>query len=226
MMQLKRCLGPVSPFSIHTDACKGLEKAVKTVFPHAEQRECFGHMWMNLIKKFRGDDFGRMWPAARSYTSKTYLYHMDKIMAACGDNNEFATWLENHHSLLWYRSGFNTAIKVDHINNLAESFNNWVKDLKDLPVHDMVDQIRIKIMRLWELRASLCRVLQGDKLPDVVQVLSTIAENLAICLLRNLHYTVVKLEIPSLAGGMLWTLKRVNAVASSGNTLGSHVSMP
>jgi hypothetical protein len=183
-------------------------------------------MWMNLIKKFRGDDFGRMWPAARSYTSKTYLYHMDKIMAACGDNNEFATWLENHHSLLWYRSGFNTAIKVDHINNLAESFNNWVKDLKDLHVHDMVDQIRIKIMRLWELRASLCRVLQGDKLPDVVQVLSTIAENLAICLLRNLHYTVVKLEIPSLAGGMLWTLKRVNAVASSGNTLGSHVSMP
>jgi hypothetical protein len=51
MMQLKSCLGPVSPLAIHTDACKGLENAVKVVFPHAEQREFFGHMWMNLIKK-------------------------------------------------------------------------------------------------------------------------------------------------------------------------------
>jgi transposase-like protein len=51
MMQLKRCLGPVSPLVVHRDACKGLENVVKVVFPHAEQRECFGHMWMNLIKK-------------------------------------------------------------------------------------------------------------------------------------------------------------------------------
>ena len=55
MMQLKRALGSVSPLAIHTDACKGLENAVKFVFPHAEQRDCFGHMWMNLIKKFRGE---------------------------------------------------------------------------------------------------------------------------------------------------------------------------
>jgi hypothetical protein len=44
MMQLKRCLGPVSPLAVHTDACKGLEMVVKVVFPHAEQRECFSHM--------------------------------------------------------------------------------------------------------------------------------------------------------------------------------------
>ena len=58
MMQLKRCIGPVSPLAIHTDACKGLEKAVKSVFPHAEQRECFGHMWMNLIKKSQEMNLG------------------------------------------------------------------------------------------------------------------------------------------------------------------------
>jgi transposase-like protein len=37
--------------AVHTDACKGLENVVKTVFPHAEQRKCFGHMWINVIKK-------------------------------------------------------------------------------------------------------------------------------------------------------------------------------
>jgi transposase-like protein len=59
MMQLKICLGPVSPLAVHTDACKGLENAVKVVFPHAEQRECFGHMWMNLIKIIKvGGEWG------------------------------------------------------------------------------------------------------------------------------------------------------------------------
>jgi hypothetical protein len=92
MMQLKRCLRPVSSLAIHTDACKGLENAVKHVFPHAEQREYFGHMWMNLIKKFRGEEFWRMWPVERSYTTQTHSYHLGKIVEACTDN-EFGTWL-------------------------------------------------------------------------------------------------------------------------------------
>jgi hypothetical protein len=77
MMQLKRCLGPMSPLAVHTHECKWLENAVKVVFPHAEQRECFGHMWMNLIKKNQSRRrMGRMWPAARSYTKRTNSYHL------------------------------------------------------------------------------------------------------------------------------------------------------
>ena len=53
-----------------------------------------------------------------------------------------------------------------------------MKDLKDLPVHDMVDQIRIMIMRLWELRRSIGDVLQGDKLPAVVQLVVNKSRNL------------------------------------------------
>jgi hypothetical protein len=176
MMQLKRCIGPVSPLAVHTDACKGLENAVKNVFPHCEQRECFGHMWMNIIRKFKGDVYGRLWPAARSYTKSTHAYHVGKIKA---EDCTFAPWMDQYHSLLWYRSGFNTAIKCDHINNnLAESFNNRIKDFKELPVHDMVDQIRIMIMKLWQLRRSLADLLQGDKLPAVVQQVVNRSRNL------------------------------------------------
>jgi hypothetical protein len=50
---------------------------------------------------------------------------------------------------------------------LAESFNNK-KELKDFPVHDMVDQIRVMIMRLWKLRKRIGDILQGDKLPVVI----------------------------------------------------------
>jgi hypothetical protein len=111
---------------------------------------------------------GRMWTTARSYTKQTHSYHLGKVMAASTDT-DFASWLQTYHSLLWYMSGFNTAIKCDHINNnLAESFNNMVKELKDLLVHDMVDQIRVMIIRLWELKKRIGDVLQGDKLPAVV----------------------------------------------------------
>jgi transposase-like protein len=122
MMRLKRCLGPVSPLAVNTDASKGLENVVKVFFPHAEQRECFSHIWMNLIKKFKVGEWGCMWQAARSYTTQTHSYHLGKVMAACTDN-DFAPWLQTYHSRLWYWSGFNSAIKFDHINNnLAESF--------------------------------------------------------------------------------------------------------
>jgi transposase-like protein len=38
---------------------KGLENAVKQVFPHAEHRECFRHLIQNLIKRLGGDVFQR-----------------------------------------------------------------------------------------------------------------------------------------------------------------------
>jgi hypothetical protein len=92
-------------------------------------------------------------------------------------DTDFVSWLQTYHS--WYMSGFNTTIKCDHNNNnLAESFNNKVKELKDLPVHDMVDQIRVMIMRLWELRRRIGDVLQGDNLLAVVQQVVNRSKNL------------------------------------------------
>ena len=45
------------------------------------------------------------------------------------------------------RSAFNPAIKCGYItNNLAESFNNWIKDWKDLPVVELAEKIREMIM--------------------------------------------------------------------------------
>jgi hypothetical protein len=106
-------------------------------------------------------------------------------MASCSEN-DFGIWLQTYHSMLWYTPGFNTTIKCNHLNNnLPESFNNKMKDLKDLRVHDMVHQIRIMIMRLWELIRTIGDVLQGDKIPAVVQQVVKRRRNLA-------HLTIEK----------------------------------
>ena len=140
-------------------------------------------MWRNVIKGHVGSKFSRLWLAARSYSKKMHDYHLGEVMAA---DPTFKAYLDEHHSLLWYRSGFNTAIKCDHINNnLTESFNNKIKDLKDLPVHDMVDKIRIGMMRTFELRRRIADVLQGDKLPAVVQQVVNRSRNLSHLIVAN-----------------------------------------
>jgi hypothetical protein len=43
-------------------------------------------------------------------------------------------WIENTHKHVWARCYFSTTSKCDYVtNNIAEVFNNWIKDLKSLP---------------------------------------------------------------------------------------------
>ena len=64
-----------------SDACKGLEKAIDVVFPHAENRECMRHMYSNFMKHYSGDVFTEhLYPVARNYTEGMFKWHMKKIL--------------------------------------------------------------------------------------------------------------------------------------------------
>ena len=94
-------------------------------------------------------------------------------------------WLEAHHYKLWMRSAFNPNIKCDYItNNLAEVFNNWIKDWKDLPVVELVDKLREMIMVLWAKRRRISERLHGKILPAVIHQLKARTRGLG-------HLTVV-----------------------------------
>jgi hypothetical protein len=118
--------------------------AVKDVFPHIERRECFMHLIQNYIKDFTGKE--HMYSAARAYRKEVYEHHKVNVVGIDG----VAPWLKSHYSLLWYRSDFNPNIKCDYItNNIAEVFNNWTKGIKDLPVCQLVDKMRVMVMELF-----------------------------------------------------------------------------
>jgi hypothetical protein len=105
MSQLKRAIGDPPLLAVCTDACKGLENAVKVVFPNAEKRECIKHLMQNLVKKFRGKVYSRMWPAARAYEREIFDHHMSKIFAA---SVKVAPYLLEYHNLLWMRYIFSS----------------------------------------------------------------------------------------------------------------------
>ena len=62
---------------IHIDACEDLQKAVETVFPEAEPRECTRHLVANFKKHFKGKVFdANLWPASYTCNEKKYRHHL------------------------------------------------------------------------------------------------------------------------------------------------------
>lgn len=169
MMQLKKAIGHPPVLAISSDACKGLSAAMKEVFPGIEHRECMRHLWANFKKKYRSDIYDKnMWPAARAYKSDKYHYHYNQVIAA---NPEVVEYMKDHHNLKWSRSMFSNDIKYDYINNnLAESFNKWIK-IKDLPPVELVDKLRQMMMDLWDKRSRIGTKLSGYILPTVIKQL-------------------------------------------------------
>jgi hypothetical protein len=51
MENLRKAIGDLPMLAVSSDACKGLENAMKVVFPRCEQRECFRHLMENYVKR-------------------------------------------------------------------------------------------------------------------------------------------------------------------------------
>jgi hypothetical protein len=170
MWQLKKVIGQPPGLAISSDACKGLDGAVKMVFHGIEHRECMRHLWTNFRKKYRGEFFDKnMWPAARAYRRDRFDFHFSQVMNAAPD---VVDYLNEHHNHLWSRSMFSTKTKCDYVNNnLAECFNSWIKNIKDLPIVDLVDRLRQMTMELWEKRRKIADKLSGNILPAIMSQL-------------------------------------------------------
>jgi hypothetical protein len=56
-------------------------------------------------------------------------------------------YLQQTHTKLWTRNQYSTLSKVNYVtNNLAKSFNNWIKADKGMHLDDFMDTIRQKIL--------------------------------------------------------------------------------
>jgi hypothetical protein len=59
----------------------------------------------NYVKRY--DDVKNMYPAARAYRKVVHEHYK----AIVRSKKDVATWLDQYHSLLWYKNAFNLAIK-------------------------------------------------------------------------------------------------------------------
>ncbi|WVZ50255.1 hypothetical protein U9M48_001529, partial [Paspalum notatum var. saurae] len=144
---------------------------VKDVYPEAEHRECMFHLVSNFKKKHRGKVFTEhLWAAAYSWHPYFFEKHWDAMEKA---KPKATQYLRDCHKKLWTRSQFRTIRKVDYVtNNLAESFNKWIKEFKAMNLDDLMDKIRQLLMVKWNQRRKVARNLEGVILPHVMKNLN------------------------------------------------------
>ena len=96
-------------------------------------------------------------------------------------------WLLDNHKQLCARAKFSTTSKCDYVtNNIAETFNSWIREEKSLPILDLMDKIRQLIMERFCTRMQLASKLSGYKiLPCVMKELHDKSRNLKYTIHRN-----------------------------------------
>ncbi|XP_043705403.1 uncharacterized protein LOC122655261 [Telopea speciosissima] len=147
-----------------SDKQKGLSDAIGMIFPYAQQRCCSRHLYQNFKKLFPGPVLKQyFWSASRAYTGIQFKREMNFIREL---NNEAYQWLIKNPLTMWARHAFDDRAKSDHVtNNLSESFNQWIADLRHMPILTLVDQLRVKMMkRLYRMYEKGC----GYDIHDIV----------------------------------------------------------
>ncbi|KAL0305351.1 UNVERIFIED_CONTAM: hypothetical protein Sangu_3036500 [Sesamum angustifolium] len=156
------------PWTFMSDRQKGLVETINEVVPHAINRRCARHIYANFRSQFAGTALKRyFWQAARSYSAAGFNFALYKIKELKPAAYE---WLLKIPAEMWSRHAFDPRIKNDHVtNNISESFNHWVGELRSKPILTLVDGLRAKLMSrlqkrkqkgikwVWDISGIPCR---------------------------------------------------------------------
>ncbi|XP_043705494.1 uncharacterized protein LOC122655357 [Telopea speciosissima] len=104
---------------------------------------------------------------------------MQKILLC---DKEAHDWLMRSHLSTWSRHAFDFSCKSDHItNNMTESLNNWIGDVRSKPILSLIDEIRVKLMRRFYKRYSHAMKQEGIVTPSVQKIIRSINEQARDC---------------------------------------------
>jgi len=137
---------------IYLSLLQGLMDTFDTVYPGVEHRFCIRHLHVNCKKKgWKGREFkDELSGAARATNESDFKRHLNVIK---GMSQEAFDYLEKIDPESWSRHAFGTNAKTDMIsNNIAESFNSWIKDARDKPLITMLEIIRRQLMNRYHTK--------------------------------------------------------------------------
>jgi len=148
-------------------------EAFADVFPFAQHRVCCRHLHNNFRAKFTSAMLrSLLWKAAKAYAMWEFKEIMEEIHKI--DASAYQ-WLKDREVATWARSAFDGRTKSDHImNNMSESFNNWVGELKGKPVLNIIEMLVSKLMGKVHSRFAEGCKWQEPVTPFVVKKFETL----------------------------------------------------
>ncbi|XP_021747151.1 uncharacterized protein LOC110713002 [Chenopodium quinoa] len=152
---LMQTLGSVdeSGLTFMSDKQKGLVKSFSQVVPEVETRFCVRHIWANFKLKFTGFVFKELfWSAARATTQLEFEIPMQQIKEL---DEEAFDYLNKIPTVHWCRHAFSENCRSDMLlNNMCETFNAVIRDVRDKPILTQMEWMRRYMMRInnekWE----------------------------------------------------------------------------
>ncbi|XP_062014682.1 uncharacterized protein LOC133731289 [Rosa rugosa] len=155
-----------------SDKQKGLEQAIKELFPDSEHRHCVRHLHNN----FKTDGHSglelkqRLWAVARATKMAQYTKAMDDMAKAFFNAWK---WCNDLPAVHWSRSHFAERFKCDILlNNHSESFNKSILEARKKPIIPCLEEIRVSTMiRLANRRnsASNWRCKMGPRIEKLLK---------------------------------------------------------
>ncbi|KAF8408008.1 hypothetical protein HHK36_007148 [Tetracentron sinense] len=169
------------PLCFMTDRQKGVVEAINKIVPEATHRVCGRHLYNNFKKKFPGLNLrNHFWVAARAYNSRVFNFAMDKMKR---DKKDAYEWLIEKPLHSWSRHAFDPRVRSDHVtNNMTESFNQWVGDLRGKPILTLVDSLRVKLMGRIHCRYDKACAWESLVTPKIRQKLNVIRQDSRMCI--------------------------------------------
>ncbi|CAI9264623.1 unnamed protein product [Lactuca saligna] len=138
-------MGSGRGLTLISDQHKGLLEAVKERVPTIENRQCSRHICANFLKKFKGQQFSKLfWYAAASTTQVKFEQHMNEIKKL--EPLAYDHLMERDPKS-WSKAFFETDRACDAYEyGVSESFNSVIDDAKKRPLITMLEEIRIYVM--------------------------------------------------------------------------------
>ena len=140
--------------------CQGLIEAVKDSIPNATHRKCARHILANMSANHPGKSVQKyFWIACKAYNAGKFNWAMQKLQ----DVRPGAyRWLMEIPSEQWARHMFDASLKNVHVtSNVAESFNAWIRPFRGLPIYNLMDGIRGKVMARLERKRRQGLQMEG-----------------------------------------------------------------
>ncbi|KAK9214459.1 hypothetical protein WN944_006451 [Citrus x changshan-huyou] len=161
--------------SFMSDRQKGLIHALQDVFPSSETRYCARHVYANFRKQHSADILREhFWKAARA-TNKT---DFDDAMTTINKIDENAyKWLVDNDPSTWSCHHFDPFYKTDHVtNNMSESWNSYLNEYRRKPILELLEFIRMKLMKRMIKRREKCEDWESNIPPRVQKKIAKIAK--------------------------------------------------
>lgn len=147
-------------------------------------RYCARHIYANFKAQYPGLLLRNyFWQAAKSYEVKYFNEAMEMIKQI---NSKAWEYLSKIDKRTWARHTFDPRVKTDHItnNNISESFNSWIGELRVKPILKLVDGLRAKLMTRLHTRYQKGRGWESEVPPTIIEKLNKAKKDSRKCTLQ------------------------------------------